>query len=292
MDRKNIWIHISLATVMVVFAAIVGQMHRWQGSIREARNAEREAIVSRQTSHPEVLVRFKPGVSRDVIDQILASKNDRIVDRIESIPGLKVIDDLDDADAATVAAGYSAYVDLVEYAEVNEVIGLSNPPMGVVRRLSRDVTTSSPNDPQFGDQWALSNSGQNGGKAGADTDAVKAWSKTQGSHDVVVAVLDSGVDLTHIDLRENLWIRPDNIPAYVDNELGEINDLNGYNGTDTIADPTDENGHGTHCAGIIGAEGNNGEGIAGINWHVRIMPLKFLGRGGFGNTNDAVEAIN
>ena len=126
----------------------------------------------------------------------------------------------------------------------------------------------------------------------ADIDALKAWLKTKGSSDVVVAVLDSGVDFTHVDLRENMWIRPENVPAYTDDELGTFNDINGYNGTDKIADPMDDNGHGTHCAGIIGAEGDNGEGIAGVNWQVKIMPLKFLGRGGFGSTDDAIEAIN
>ena len=112
------------------------------------------------------------------------------------------------------------------------------------------------------------------------------------SEDVVVAVLDTGVDFTHVDLVQNMWIRPENVPAYTDDELGTFNDINGYNGTDNIADPMDDNGHGTHCAGIIGAEGDNGEGIAGINWHVKIMPLKFLGRGGFGSVDDAIEAIN
>lgn len=292
MNRKNIWIHVTLAAVMVIFAAVIGQMSRWQGSLREARVAEREAMAQRQSSHPEVLVRFKPGVSREAIDRLLAEKNDRIVDRIESVAGLKVIDDLDNADAATIAESYSALSDIVLYAEPNEVIGLSNPPMGLVREINMTATANSPNDPLFADQWAHNNDGRRGGKERADLDALEAWNRSHGSHDVVVAVLDSGVDLTHADLVENLWTRPDNIPAYVDNELGEINDLNGYNGTDAIADPTDENGHGTHCAGIIGAEGDNGEGIAGINWHVRIMPLKFMGRGGFGNTNDAIEAIN
>ena len=149
-----------------------------------------------------------------------------------------------------------------------------------------------PNDPQFNDQWSLHNVGQDGGKARADISAVKAWEAQKGSSDVVVAVLDTGVDFTHVDLRENMWIRPENIPAYRDDELGDFNDLNGFNGTDAILDPMDDNGHGTHCAGIIGAEADNDEGIAGINWHVKIMPLKFLGRGGFGSTDDAIEAIN
>ncbi len=141
-------------------------------------------------------------------------------------------------------------------------------------------------------QWALNNVGQNGGKAKADVAAIKAWLKTQGSSDVVVAVLDSGVDYTHPDLVANMWLRPDNVPAYKDEELGAFNDLHGFNAADNRSDPMDDNGHGTHCSGIIGAEGDNSEGIAGINWNVQIMPLKFMGRGGFGTTKDAIEAIN
>ena len=105
-------------------------------------------------------------------------------------------------------------------------------------------------------------------------------------------VLDSGVDYGHIDLRSNIWERPDAVPAYYDDELGEFKDDNGYNGIQPTSDPMDDNGHGTHCAGIIGAEGDNSEGIAGVNWNVQIMPLKFLGRGGFGTTADAIKAIN
>jgi len=185
-------------------------------------------------------------------------------------------------------------MDDVLYAEPNFRIELSDPPSSARSRdlLERQPASEQPNDPMFAEQWALNNIGQDGGTKRADIDALKAWAKTTGSDEVVVAVLDSGVDYTHSDLRGNMWIRPENVPAYTDDELGTYNDLNGFNGTDKIADPMDDNGHGTHCAGIIGAEGNNGEGIAGINWKVKIMPLKFLGRGGFGNTDDAIEAIN
>src|SRR5262249_6772786 len=128
-----------------------------------------------------------------------------------------------------------------------------------------------PDDPQFEQQWAHHNTGQNEGKEGADIHSLEAWKTTHGSEDVVVAVLDTGVDYAHVDLRSNMWMRPDNVPAYVDDELGTFNDEHGYNGTDKIADPMDDNGHGTHCAGIIGAEGDNSEGIAGVNWKVQIM---------------------
>jgi len=89
-----------------------------------------------------------------------------------------------------------------------------------------------------------------------------------------------------------MWTRPDSIDPYQDAELGSIDDVNGFNAIDNASDPMDEHGHGTHCAGIIGAEGENDIGIAGVNWNVRIMPLKFMNAGGYGTTKDAIEAIN
>src|SRR5262249_44118346 len=151
---------------------------------------------------------------------------------------------------------------------------------------SVDEMTASvrPTDPQFSEQWALFNDGQKGGKQGADISATLAWVKTTGTQDGVVAVLDSGVDYTHEDLAPNMWTRPASMQPYQDSDLGVIDDVHGFNAIDNAADPMDENGHGTHCAGIIGAEGENDIGIAGVNWKVRIMPLKFMNAGGFGTT--------
>jgi subtilisin family serine protease len=209
--------------------------------------------------------------------------NDRIEDSIENVAGLESIDDLDNADASTVAAQYRALPE-VEYAEPNYDIELDE--------IDNPLEPILPRDPQFNDQWALANSGQRGGKKGADISATLAWAKTTGSEDVVVAVLDSGVDYTHEDLAGNMWVRPSEMDPYHDEELGTVDDLNGYNAIDGNSDPMDENGHGTHCAGIIGAEGENDIGIAGVNWKVQIMPLKFMNAGGFGTTKDAIEAIN
>jgi subtilisin family serine protease len=149
-----------------------------------------------------------------------------------------------------------------------------------------------PQDPRFGEQWALANDGQNGGTQGADISAMRAWAVTTGTDKVVVAVLDSGVDYTHTDLAANIWVRPASVKPYEDRQLGTIQDFHGYNALENNADPMDDNGHGTHCAGIIGAEGGNDIGIAGVNWKIQIMPLKFMNAGGFGTTKDAVEAIN
>jgi thermitase len=221
-------------------------------------------------------------VSLETIESLTKRFNDRVEDRIENIAGWTSIDDLDNADADTVVANYASLPE-VEYAEANFDISLDE---------AGPLEPILPHDPQFNDQWALANSGQRGGKQGADISATLAWATTTGNEDVVVAVLDSGVDYNHEDLKENMWTRPASMDPYHDRELGTIDDTYGYSAIEGLPDPMDDNGHGTHCAGIIGAEGENNLGIAGVNWKVRIMPLKFMSSGGFGTTKDAIEAIN
>lgn len=303
MNRNNIWIRIAIVGIVVMTAAVLGQIRRWQDSLGPVTVAEVVETVTPKTksvkrskyqTEPEVLVRFRPGVSFSEIKKIAGRNQDQIEDEIESVSGLYSINDLDDADPSLTAKQYGQMSDLVIYAEPNNEIRLDDPAQIASGQnlLQPDTSNNFPNDPQFDQQWALNNLGQDGGKKRADVDALKAWLKTQGSTEVVVAVLDSGVDYTHKDLVSNMWIRPENVPQYTDDELGTFNDLHGFDANTDAADPMDDNGHGTHCAGIIGAEGNNNEGIAGINWNVQIMPLKFMGRGGFGTTANAIEAIN
>ena len=304
MNRNNFWIHLGIAVVLIGFAAIIGQVVRLDTMFRQPTTVSeppkltpKPVAVKRSNNErePEVLVKFRPDVSLAEIKKVVMKNNDQIEDIFQQEKGWFSIDDLDNADAQTVAEQYAQMSDLVLYAQSNDVITLDDPtsisPKDLLLRKT-DANPIQPNDPMFKDQWALDNNGQGGGKEKADLSALKAWAKTQGSSDVVVAVLDSGVDYTHPDLVANMWLRPDNVPQYKDDELGTFNDLHGFNATDNQSDPMDDNGHGTHCSGIIGAEGDNDEGIAGINWKVQIMPLKFMGRGGFGTTKDAIEAIN
>ncbi len=312
MNKTNYWKHLGIAVIIISLAAIAGQIRNWQSQINEVSFEDATSIIieeapkpiainrSQSESEPEVMVRFRPGISLDEIKAIAAKNNDRVEDEIEVVNNLVSIDDLDNADAKTVADQYSDMTDLVEYAEPNyEIkIDLKERPKRIFvigdkdLAIAEDKPVTAPNDPMFGEQWALNNEGQGGGKEKAHLDALKAWVKTQGSQEVVVAVLDTGVDYTQQDLVNNIWFRPDNVPVYVDDELGIIDDAKGFNSDENSGDPMDQNGHGTHCAGIIGAEGNNGLGVTGINWKVKIMPLKFLGRGGFGSTKNAIEAIN
>jgi len=158
-----------------------------------------------------------------------------------------------------------------------------------------------PNDPLFSQLWGLNNTGQVvSGAAGApdaDIDAPEAWSTTTGSDNVTVAVIDTGIDWTHPDLGSSIWINPGENCAGcrndgIDNDgNGYVDDWHGWDFANNDNNPTDDNGHGTHVAGTIGAIGDNGVGIAGVNWHVRLIPLKFLGANGSGSTADAVRAV-
>jgi subtilisin family serine protease len=153
--------------------------------------------------------------------------------------------------------------------------------------------TDIPTDPRFSEQWDLHNTGQSGGTIDADIDAAEAWNVTTGSGSVVVAVIDTGVDYLHPDLAGNIWVNVDEIPGngLDDDNNGYVDDVRGYDFYNDDANPMDDNNHGTHVAGTIGAIGDNSAGVAGINWDVQIMPLKFLGADGSGTTSDAIEAI-
>ena len=158
-----------------------------------------------------------------------------------------------------------------------------------------------PNDPLFSQLWGLSligcaSCGPN--SASPNIDATRAWDITTGSDDIVVAVLDTGVDLEHEDLAANAWVNPFEVSGngIDDDGNGFVDDVNGWNFFDANNRIFRDNGqdlHGTHVAGSIGAVGNNGVGVTGVAWHVKIMSLKFLGGSkGSGPTSNAVRGIN
>jgi uncharacterized repeat protein (TIGR01451 family) len=149
-----------------------------------------------------------------------------------------------------------------------------------------------PNDSRFIEQWALRNTGQIGNAVatGRDIDAVRAWDITTGSRDVVVGVVDDGVATYHSDLRENIWRNPGEIQynGIDDDNNGYIDDVVGYDFFRNSADPAPSTEHGTHVAGIIGAVGDNGEGVAGVSWRVSLMSLKILGADSEAPTNSRI----
>lgn len=152
----------------------------------------------------------------------------------------------------------------------------------VTAQFNHLVTMRStiPDDPGFEDQWQYINTGQTGGLVGADIDADLAWDITTGGltatgDTIVVAILDDGIDLNHQDFGDNRWFNHAEIPnnGIDDDDNGYIDDYRGWNilsDTDNISG----GGHGTPVAGIVGAQGNNGIGVAGVNWDVKLMIVK------------------
>jgi subtilisin family serine protease len=163
------------------------------------------------------------------------------------------------------------------------------------------VTTQlEPEDAAFSDGrlWGLRNFGQDSGVPGADINVGPAWGLTTGSTNVIVAVIDTGISLTHEDLRAQLWVNEDEIPNnnVDDDNNGYIDDRHGMSAlwptnVTSAGDPTDDHRHGTHCAGTIGAAANNGYEHVGVAWDVRLMGCKFIYPTGAGFESDGVEAI-
>jgi len=156
-----------------------------------------------------------------------------------------------------------------------------------------------PNDPELGKLWGMINHGQpdssnSKGVSGVDIGAEAAWDIETGKQDLLIAVIDTGMDYTHSDLKDNAWTNMAELngsPGVDDDNNGFIDDIHGYDFANHDPDPMDDHGHGSHCSGTIGGKGNDGAGIVGVAWNVKIMGVKFLGADGGGTLEGAVEAI-
>ncbi|HUU89859.1 MAG TPA: S8 family serine peptidase, partial [Phycisphaerae bacterium] len=209
-------------------------------------NGETVAII------PEIGVRLKNGHDRQAFDAFCQANGFTIIRRLEFTEQEYLLDPgAPDADGVFDAVEKLSTAPGVEWAEPN---------FGFQLRFHGPIT---PNDPYYPSQWHLNNTGQSGGIANADIDAPEAWEISTGSSNVIVAVLDQGVDIDHPDLIPNL------VPGY------------DFYDDDTIPDPMGvDEGHGTACAGLIAAKGNNNIGVTGVAWHCKIMPIRICGPAG------------
>lgn len=255
------------------------------------------AVPGRRTEAPRpatsvadrVVVRVKPGRDLKALHRQLGTRGRKLFRRAGRgrTPDLEVVElprgRRDQVLAALRASG------LVDYAEPDY----------------RVKALIEPNDFRFydGSQWNLKNTGMYGGTVGADIDAPDAWDLQNSAPGVIVAVVDTGVRLTHEDLRGNLWTNPGEVGidnaghdratnGIDDDSDGYVDDVHGINALNQTGNPVDDYGHGTHVAGIIGATGNNSVGIAGVAWHVRLMALKALDATGEGSISDAIECLD
>lgn len=224
----------------------------------------------------EILVRFAAGVSageaQAAVAQIGASVTERF-DIVENLYLVKLAPPMTPADAIAAFKTQGGTL----YAEPNYTLR----------------AFATPNDSRFSELWGLHNTGQSGGTTDADIDAPEAWDITTGSSSVVVAVVDTGIDYNHPDLAANMIQNETNCADGVDNDgNGHVDDCYGLDTINNDTNPMDDNRHGTHVAGTIGATGNNSVGVVGVNWNVKLMACKFLNASGSGSTSNAVKCLS
>jgi serine protease len=257
-----------LASVMLVAAPASTQVSRGSNPQRV------EVVEGRQAVANEVLVKFHAS------GNIAQAEQEADIDSDEEIGGIGVrLFHSRSKDVATLLAELKARPD-VAYVEPNYII-------------HADLT---PNDPSFSSLWGLQNTGQviggQTGTPGADISATSAWDISTGSRANVVAVVDTGIDYNHADLTANVWSAPTSFTVTIGGQnITCAAGTHGFNAITNTCDPLDDNNHGSHCSGTIGAVGNNGVGVAGVNWTASIMGAKFLNSGGSGTTAGAINAI-
>ncbi|MGB0929348.1 MAG: S8 family serine peptidase [Chitinophagales bacterium] len=262
----------------------------------------------------QLLVKFKAGVAVAQAENTMISISASVAENFENL-GIQQWTLPDE-----VSVGGETFVTdtdmeaLAEYMiENDENIELAEPNY-YMSAAPTTYTSYTPNDNGFPLLWGLNNTGNTGGIADADIDALEAWSMGTGNENIIVGVLDSGIDWTHPELIHNIWqnegedtdgdgllvldadgnwiMDPDDINGIDDDGNGYVDDLIGWDFVDEDNNPHDLNGHGTHVAGTIAATGDNGVGIVGVSSQVRIMPLRFLNSDGVGLVSGAVRGLN
>lgn len=286
MTNTKIKTYVLIATALVLSACGFNFLNKQEATPAPAAIAAKDG---------EVVVKFRSSATKPEIDAVLSTYETTSV--VDADARVYLVKDSKLSRSETSAAEALESDAAVEFAEPNFIVSVNQ-------------VTQPPQDPMWLSLWGMKNYGQdapNGveGVEGADIGAIEAWQTTTGSKDVVVAVLDTGVDYTHPDLQENMWVNSKEkagVPGVDDDGNGYVDDLHGWDAVSDARkspwygqvgdpDPMDDNSHGTHVAGTIGARGGNGIGVVGVNWNVSIMAVKFLDANGSGSSVDEYRAL-
>lgn len=220
--------------------------------------------IGEEVSYDKILVRFQQGTTKQQATQIAATQGDgaQILKFWDNL-NMAIVEMPDDSNRFSTPIQLAAHfhqLSSVLYAEPDFVYSYQ----------------AVPNDPTYPAMDGLDNTGQNGGTPDADIDAPEAWDLTTGSTEVVIAIIDSGLDTAHPDIAANVWVNPGEIAGDgIDNDgNGYIDDVSGWDFANNDNVPNDVVGHGTHVAGTVAAVGNNGVGVTGVSWNSKLLPLK------------------
>jgi subtilisin family serine protease len=233
----------------------------------------------------QVLIKLRDGVSTEAANQLRSEVGATTIDSFEPL-GIQVwelpmpVGPLTEIDSQAIVPNAIDRFwndERIKYIEPNYIV----------------QTLRSPDDTRYSEMWGLHNIGQSGGTTDADIDAPEAWDIATGTTDIIIGVIDTGVDYNHPDLRNNMWKNAGEVPGDGEDNDGNgfVDDVNGWDFANSDNDPMDDVDHGTHVAGTIAAEGNNSIGVVGVNWRAKIMPIKFLGLFG-GTTAGAIGSVN
>lgn len=262
--------------VRLVRANFKYPLWRVEESVLKAQAGQPETIQSRNIMIADhVMIRLNPEVERVKLEALVQSQG-LTIRKAMKMPGCYLVSIPDESIAA-----------------LPRLLTLLGQEKNLIRYVEPDYVVRSqqtlPNDPSFGLLWGLNNSST----PAADISAPQVWDLTTGDTQVVIGDIDTGMDYNHPDLASNIWHNTaETLNGLDDDGNGYIDDVRGWNFAADNNAPMDGNGHGTHTAGTMGAVGNNGIGVAGVNWRCQLMPVKFLDNSGNGLISDATDALH
>jgi hypothetical protein len=240
-----------------------------------------------QSDNNRLIIRFKTGITTFAADSIHQTLGIRSQKKLRHLKNIEILDLPKNISLETAQKLYSKNPHVL-YAEPDFKIRVNPIKSSAVHKKNE----------QFEKQWALNNVGQKvgkyTGKEDADINGPEAWEITKGDREVVLGIIDTGVNYKHPDLVDNMWNNPGEIPdnGKDDDGNGYVDDVHGINAMAKSGDPLDDNGHGSHCSGIMGGTNAKNEGISGVNQKVSIIGCKFLDADGGGRMSDALACMD
>ncbi|MGD9160296.1 MAG: S8 family serine peptidase [Desulfobacteraceae bacterium] len=275
---------ITLAAVIIMTAGTVRSDNTPSSGLLRGRSAPESPVILPSGGNYSVPIRSSDKKEKDLTSEGLVLRV-----RQPAGKGLKGIFPEDSScckqrfKAISAITGNSYYIVTPEKeSRVSAAVKASDDSIEVFPNIVKHLNRTIPDDPFLSDQWCHLNQDN----PYSDMDSAKVWDISTGSTDAVIALIDSGVDYNHPDLSANIWVNPGEIAGngIDDDGNGYVDDIHGIDSGDGDTDPMDYDGHGTHVAGIMGAVGDNGLGVAGVNWQVKIMVLK-----GFEEESDGMD---
>lgn len=268
-NSKNRWLSINnkpnlnkLIIILICIIIFISYLPIINGNIIENKNE----IKTNHITSKELIIKFKNEISSHIfIYNILRKYNVLSFEKVFKNSNYKQFNNIFQIKLSTD----SSIQNIIDKYTIS-------PYIEYIESDDNGIFCSIPNDPLFNKQWALHNTGQYNGTIDADIDAPDAWDLEKGDSNIVIAILDTGIDYTHPDLKDNIWINNNEIAdnGIDDDSNGFIDDIRGWDVHYNDNDPLDDVGHGTECAGIAAAKPDNNIGISGVCWNCKIMSVK------------------